>query len=153
MMEGTAAVPPQSAAAPLPEAAAVFDAATAFDTALDMVAPPLTLGELLVRHVLLPRELLPPIEINSSIFSFLQGHDSDNRTWSARQSRSELLSTAAGQWSTTTLDGMWKKLLCQVTPSYARMLWQRTGLLQGVLHVSYPTLLLAPGSRAAQTAA
>jgi hypothetical protein len=67
MMEGTAAVPPQSAAAPLPEAVAVFDAATAFDTALDMVAPQLTLGELLVRHVLLPRELLPQIEINSSV--------------------------------------------------------------------------------------
>jgi hypothetical protein len=53
----TAGVPTHPA-----RAAAVFDAATAFDTALDMVAPPLTLGELLVRHVLLPRELLPPIE-------------------------------------------------------------------------------------------
>jgi hypothetical protein len=67
MMEGTAEVPHPIADAHLPEAASVFDAATAFDTALDMVAPQLTLVELLVRHVLLPRELLPQIEINSLV--------------------------------------------------------------------------------------
>ena len=65
MMEGTAAVPHPSAAAYLPEAAAVFDAATALDTTLDRVAPQPTLVELPVRHVLLSRELLPPIEINA----------------------------------------------------------------------------------------
>jgi hypothetical protein len=64
MMEDTAEVPHQIAAAHLPEAAAVFDAATALDTALDMVDPQPTLVELLVRHVLLRRELLPQIEIN-----------------------------------------------------------------------------------------
>jgi hypothetical protein len=64
-MEGTADVPPQIAAAHLPQAASVFDAVTALDTALDMVDPQPTLVELLVRHVLLPRELLPRIEINS----------------------------------------------------------------------------------------
>ena len=43
----------------------VFDAATALDTAIDMVDPQPRLVERLVRHVLLPRELLPQIEINS----------------------------------------------------------------------------------------
>ena len=66
MREGTAEVPHPIADAHLPEAASVFDAAPAFDTALDMVAPQLMLVELPVRHVLLPRELLPQIEINSS---------------------------------------------------------------------------------------
>jgi hypothetical protein len=33
---------------------------------MDMVDPQPTLGELLVRYMLLPRELLPQIEINSS---------------------------------------------------------------------------------------
>jgi hypothetical protein len=64
MMEGTAEVPHQSADAHLPEAAAVFDAASALDPAMDMVGPP-PLVELLVRHVLLPREFPPQIEINS----------------------------------------------------------------------------------------
>jgi hypothetical protein len=64
-MEGTAGVPHPIAAAYLPEAASVCDAAPALDTALDMVDPQPTLVELLVRHVLLPRELLPRIEINS----------------------------------------------------------------------------------------
>jgi hypothetical protein len=32
-----------------------------------MVDPQLTLMALLVRHVLLPREILPPIEIHSSV--------------------------------------------------------------------------------------
>jgi hypothetical protein len=66
-MQGPADAPHQSADAPLPEAASVFDAATALDTALDMVDPQPTLVERLVRHVLLPRELLPHIEINSII--------------------------------------------------------------------------------------
>jgi hypothetical protein len=39
MMEDTADVPHQIAAAHLPEAAAVFDAATALATALDMADP------------------------------------------------------------------------------------------------------------------
>jgi hypothetical protein len=65
MMEGTADVPHPSAAAHLPEAAAIFDAATALDTTLDMLDPQPTLVERLVRHVLLPRALLPQIEINS----------------------------------------------------------------------------------------
>jgi hypothetical protein len=67
MMEGTADVPHPSAAAHLPEAASVFDAATALDTAMDRVDPQPTLVELLVRHVRLPRELLPQIEINSIV--------------------------------------------------------------------------------------
>jgi hypothetical protein len=64
MREGTAEVPHPIADAYLSQAAAVFDAATALDTAMDMVGPP-PLVELLVRHVLLPRALLPKIEINS----------------------------------------------------------------------------------------
>jgi len=67
MMEGTAEVSHQIADAHLPEAASVFDAATALDTAMDMVDPQPTLVELLVRHVLLPRELLLQIEINSTV--------------------------------------------------------------------------------------
>src|SRR5215813_443435 len=66
MREETADVPHQSADAHLPEAASVFDAATALDTAMDMVDPQPTLVERLVRYVLLPRELLPQIEINST---------------------------------------------------------------------------------------
>jgi hypothetical protein len=66
MMAGTAEVPHQSATAYLLEAASVFDATTALDTTLDMVDPQPTLVELLVRHVLLPRELLPQIEIKSN---------------------------------------------------------------------------------------
>ena len=46
----------------------VFDAATALDTATDMVDPQPRLVEFLVRHVLLPRKLLPQIEINSNDF-------------------------------------------------------------------------------------
>jgi hypothetical protein len=65
MREGTAEIPHPIAAAHLPAAAAVCDAATALDTARDMVDPQPTLGKLLVRHVLLPREFLPQIEINS----------------------------------------------------------------------------------------
>jgi hypothetical protein len=66
-MEGIPDVSHQSADAPLPEVAVVFDAATALDTAMDMLAPQPTLVEdLLVRHGLLPRTLLPQIEINSN---------------------------------------------------------------------------------------
>ena len=68
MMAGTAEVPHPSAAAHLPEAAAVCDAATALDTATAMVDPQPRRVELLVRHVLLAREFLPQIEINSHGF-------------------------------------------------------------------------------------
>ena len=67
VMQGTAEGPHPSAAAHLPEAAAVCDAATARDTAPDMVDPPPRLVALLVRHVLLPREFLPQIEIHSHV--------------------------------------------------------------------------------------
>lgn len=67
ILEGSTEVPPPITDAHLPEGAVVFDAATALDTAMDMVDPQPTLVELLVRHVLLPRELLPQIEINSDI--------------------------------------------------------------------------------------
>src|SRR5262249_27738951 len=66
-MPGTAEVPHPIGAAHLPEAAAVFDAATALDTAMDRVDPQPTLVELLVSHVLPPREFLPQIGINSSL--------------------------------------------------------------------------------------
>ena len=66
MMQGTADVPHQSADVHLPEAAAVCDAATALDTARDMAAPQPTLVELLGSYVLLTRESLPQIGINSS---------------------------------------------------------------------------------------
>jgi hypothetical protein len=66
MMEGTAEVPHPIAAAHLPGAASVFDAATVLDPAIDRVDPWPMLVELLVRHVLLPRELLPQIKINST---------------------------------------------------------------------------------------
>jgi hypothetical protein len=65
MMQGTAEVPHQSADVHLPEAAAVFDAATALDTARDMAALQPTLVEFLGSHVLLAREFLPQIGINS----------------------------------------------------------------------------------------
>jgi hypothetical protein len=64
-MQGTADVSHPIAAAYLPSVAAVFDAATALATAMDMVDPSPTLVERLVRLVLLPRALLPQIEIKS----------------------------------------------------------------------------------------
>src|SRR5438128_2146833 len=67
VMQGTAEVPHPIANAHLREAASVFDAATALDTALDMVDPPPRLVERLVRQVLLPREFLSQIEINSCV--------------------------------------------------------------------------------------
>ena len=65
MMQGPADVPHQSADVHLPEAAAVCDAATALDTARDMADPQPTLVEILGSHVLLTREFLPQIGINS----------------------------------------------------------------------------------------
>jgi hypothetical protein len=65
-MQGTTDGPHQIAGALLPQAAPVFDAATALHTAVDVLDPQPTLVDLLIRHVLLPRELLPQIEINSS---------------------------------------------------------------------------------------
>ena len=64
-MQSTAEFHDQSADPFFPQANPVYDAATALDTATDMVDPQPRLVELLVRHVLLPRELLPQIEINS----------------------------------------------------------------------------------------
>ena len=66
-MEGTAEVPHPIAAAHLPKAASIFDAAIALDPAMDRVDPQPPLVERLVRHVRLPRELLPQIEINSAV--------------------------------------------------------------------------------------
>jgi hypothetical protein len=66
IIKGTADVSHPIATGHLPAAAAVCGTATALDTAMDMVDPQPTLVELLVRHVLLPRELLPQIEINSN---------------------------------------------------------------------------------------
>src|SRR5262245_43445262 len=65
IVQGATEVPHEITDALLPQAASVFDAAPALDTALDMVAPQSPLVELLVRHVLLPREFLPQIGINS----------------------------------------------------------------------------------------
>jgi hypothetical protein len=64
VVQGTAQFHHEIADALLPQAAPVFDDATALDPARDMVPPQPTLVELLVRHVLLPRALLPQIEIN-----------------------------------------------------------------------------------------
>ena len=67
MIEGTADGPHPIADAHLPEAAAVFGAATALATAMDIVDPQPTLVERQVCQVLLPREPLPQIEINSMV--------------------------------------------------------------------------------------
>ena len=64
-MQGTAQFHHEITDALPPYADPVFDDATALDTAMDMVDPQPTLVELLVRHVLLLREFLPQIEINS----------------------------------------------------------------------------------------
>jgi hypothetical protein len=64
-VQGTEQFHHEIADALLPQAAPVFDAATALDTVIAMVDPQLTLVALLAHHVLLPRELLPQIEINS----------------------------------------------------------------------------------------
>jgi hypothetical protein len=41
---------------------------------MDMIDPQPTLVELLVRHVLLPRALLPQIEINSNVIKTMLQH-------------------------------------------------------------------------------
>jgi len=57
-MQSTADFHHQIADALLPQADPVFHNATALDTAVDMLDPQPTLVQHLVRHVLLPRELL-----------------------------------------------------------------------------------------------
>ena len=64
-MQGTAEVHHEIADTLLPPAEPVLHHATALHTPVDMLDPQPTLVELLVCHVLLPRELLPQIEINS----------------------------------------------------------------------------------------
>jgi len=66
-MQGTTKFHDQIVDARLPQEEPIFDAATALDTATDMVDPQPTLVEPLVRHGLLPRALLPQIEINSIV--------------------------------------------------------------------------------------
>ena len=58
VVQGTTEFHDQIADAFFPQADVVFDDATALDTAIDMVEPQPTLVKGLVRHVLLPRELL-----------------------------------------------------------------------------------------------
>ena len=65
VVQGTAEFHHEITDASLPQADAVFDNAAALDTATDMLDPQPPLVEHLVRHVLLPRALLPQIEINS----------------------------------------------------------------------------------------
>jgi len=66
-MQSTAEFHDQIADPFFPQANPVFDDAAALGTAVDMVDPQPTLVELLVRHVLLPRERLPQIGINSEV--------------------------------------------------------------------------------------
>jgi hypothetical protein len=66
-VQGTAQFYHEIADTLLPQAAPVFDDATALDAARDMVPPQPTLVTLLVRHVLLPRELQPQIAINAKM--------------------------------------------------------------------------------------
>ena len=68
-MQGTTDGPYRIVDALLPEADPVCDDATALDPAMGLVDPQLTLMELLVRHVRLPCELLPQIEINSCVLA------------------------------------------------------------------------------------
>jgi len=65
VVQGTAACHHHSTGLLLPQADPVFDATATLATALDKVHPQPTLVEVLVRHVLLPRDLPPQIEINS----------------------------------------------------------------------------------------
>jgi len=71
-MQSTAEFHDQIADPFFPQANPVFDDAAALGTAVDMVDPQPTLVELLVRHVLLPRELLPQIEINSNVIIIMK---------------------------------------------------------------------------------
>src|SRR5262245_50477740 len=68
VMHGTTAFHPQIADALLPQAEPVCDDAAMLDTAVDMFDPQPTLVELLVHLVLLSREFLPQIEINSIFY-------------------------------------------------------------------------------------
>ena len=65
--QSTAEFPDQIAGLFFPQAHPVFKDAAALDTAVDMVEPQPTLVQRLVRHVLLPRERLPHIRINSNV--------------------------------------------------------------------------------------
>ena len=58
VVQGTAEFHHQIADALLPQADPVFDDATTLDTAVDMLDPQPTLGERLIRPLLLPRQLL-----------------------------------------------------------------------------------------------
>jgi hypothetical protein len=58
VVQGTTEFHDQIADAFFPQADVVFDDVTALDTAIDMVEPQPTLVKCLVRHVLLPCELL-----------------------------------------------------------------------------------------------
>ena len=66
-MQSTAEFHDQIAGPFFPQAHPVFNDAAALDTAVDMVEPQPTLVQRLVRHVLLPRERLPHIRINSNV--------------------------------------------------------------------------------------
>ena len=66
-MQSTAQFPHQIADPLLPQADPVLDDATALDTAIDMLDPQPTLVPSLVCNGLLPRVLLPQIEINSTL--------------------------------------------------------------------------------------
>jgi len=57
-VQGTAKFHHEIADALLPQADPVFDDATAFDTAVDMLDAQPTLGERLIRRLLLQRQLL-----------------------------------------------------------------------------------------------
>ena len=65
IVQGTAELHHEIADALLPQADPVFHDATARDTAMHVLAPQPPLGERLVGPLLLSRQLLPPIEINS----------------------------------------------------------------------------------------
>ena len=67
IVQGATEFHDQIADAFFPQADAVFDDATTLDTTIDMLDPQSTLVQRLVRHVLRPRELLPQIEINSTV--------------------------------------------------------------------------------------
>src|SRR5215470_9360704 len=67
VMQGTAQFHHEIADAFFPQADPVFDDATTLDTAVDMLDPQPPLVECLVRPLLLRRELLSQIEINSCV--------------------------------------------------------------------------------------
>ena len=58
VVQGTTEFHHQIADTRLPQTDPVFDDATALDTTVDMLDPQPALGERLIRHVLLPRQLL-----------------------------------------------------------------------------------------------